>query len=129
MTLLRGMGLTFMLIGHVKASTQQARVAFHVVLVDLWPQRHLPVPTCGAHLAEKWLVTCPGGQSVSAAKPAVVGAVNGVELIECAVPAVTAHLTAGLALAVNVPITICPQPVSPQAMALWHSAVVVLSQE
>jgi hypothetical protein len=60
MTLLRGMGLTFMLIGHVKASTQQARVAFHVVLVDLWPQRHLPVPTCCAHLTEKRMITRAG---------------------------------------------------------------------
>jgi hypothetical protein len=130
MTLLHGMRLTLVLILDVKASeTQQGRVAFHVVLVDLWPQRHLPVPTCGAHLTEERLVACPGGQPVSAAKPAIVGAVNGVELIECAIPAVTAHLTAGLALAVNVPIAIRPQPVSPQAMTFWHSTVVVLGQE
>jgi hypothetical protein len=101
------MSLTFILILDVKASeTNQGRVAFHVILVDLGPQLHLPVPTCRARLAEIWRLACPGGQSRSAAKPAIVSAVNGVELVECAITAVTAHLTAGLALAVDITITI-----------------------
>jgi hypothetical protein len=129
-TLLHGVVLTFILILNMKASeADQGRVALHVVLVDLGPQIRLPVPACCARLAEKWLVACPGGQPVSAAKPAVVGAVNGVELIEGAIPAITAHLTTGLALAVDITITVCPQPVSSQAMALGHSSVVVLRQE
>jgi hypothetical protein len=96
-----------MLILNVKAGeTQQGRVALHVVRVDLRPQLRLPVPTCRARLAEERLVACPGGQSISASKPAVVGAIDGVELIEGAVPAVTAHLTTGLALAVDIAITV-----------------------
>jgi hypothetical protein len=130
MTLFHSMSLAFVMVLNVKASkTNQGRMAFHVVLVDLGPQLHLPVPARCAGLAEEGQLTCPAGQSGSAAKPAVVGAINAVELIEGAVPTVTAHLTAGLALAVNITVAICPQPVSPQTMALWHSSVVVLRQE
>lgn len=97
--------------------------------MDLRPQLHATVTACGASLTEEWLLTCFCGQSVPATKPTIIGAVNGVELEECAVSAVTAHLTASLAFAVNVTVTIFPQPVSAQAVALWHTSVVVFRQE
>jgi len=107
MALLHGMSLTLMLILNMKAcESHKGRMAFHVVLVDLGPQLHLPVATCGADLAKKWRFTRVSAQSRSAAKPAVVGAVNGVKLIECAVPAVTAHLTTSLTLAINITVTV-----------------------
>ena len=56
-------------------------------------------------------------------------AINGVELEESAIPAVAAHPTTGLALAIDITITVFPQPVAPQAMTLWHAPVVVLRQE
>lgn len=107
MTLLHGVSLALVLVLNMEASkTQQGRVAFHVVLMDLGPQLHSPVPARGAGLTKKWRLARRGGQAVAAAKPAIVGAVNGVELVERAISAVAAHLTTGLALAVNVAITI-----------------------
>jgi hypothetical protein len=130
MTLLHGMSLTLVLILHMKAcESNKSRMALHVVLVDLGPQLHLPVPACGADLAEKRRFARVSAQSRAAAKVALVGAVNGVELVECAIPAVTAHLTTSLTLAVNITITVCPQPMSAQTVTPRHSSVVVLSQE
>jgi hypothetical protein len=104
--LFHGVSLALELILNVEAGAKQTRMALHVVLVHLGPQLHLPLPTCCAGLAEEWRLARARGQARSAAEPAVVSAVNGVELIEGAVPAVTAHLTAGLALAVDITIAV-----------------------
>jgi len=50
-------------------------------------------------------------------------------LEKCAIPAVTAHLTTSLAFAVYITITVFPQPVAAQAVALGHSPVVVFRQK
>jgi hypothetical protein len=107
MTLLLCVSLALVLVLNMEArETQQGRVAFHVVLVDLGPQLHSPVPARGAGLTKKWLLARPRVQARAAAKPAVVCAIDGVELVEGAIPAVAAHLTAGLALAVDIAVTV-----------------------